>query len=310
MTNTSTTVAAQQPKIKKKSRAGEIWRRFRKNKLAVFGMILFSLILLVSIFADLIVDYDIAITQVAADRLQNPNAEHWFGTDNYGRDLFARIVHGSRNSLLVGFGSVAIGVVLGGLLGAVCGYVGGRFDAIVMRILDSVMCIPSTMLALAIVAALGTNLANVLLAMTISSVPRYCRIIRSSVLCVTGQTYIEAAHSCGTSDFQIIMTHVLPNAIGPIIVQATMGVGSAIIAAAGISFVGMGIQPPAPEWGAMLNEAKTFMTMYPYMVVFPGLAIGFTALGMNLMGDGLRDALDPKLKDSGGRENGREKYLT
>ena len=297
MTNTSTTVAAQQPKIKKKSRAGEIWRRFRKNKLAVFGMILFSLILLVSIFADLIVDYDIAITQVAADRLQNPTAEHWFGTDNYGRDLFARIVHGSRNSLLVGFGSVAIGVVLGGLLGAVCGYVGGRFDAIVMRILDSVMCIPSTMLALAIVAALGTNLANVLLAMTISSVPRYCRIIRSSVLCVTGQTYIEAAHSCGTSDFQIIMTHVLPNAIGPIIVQATMGVGSAIIAAAGISFVGMGIQPPAPEWGAMLNEAKTFMTMYPYMVVFPGLAIGFTALGMNLMGDGLRDALDPKLKD-------------
>lgn len=297
MANTSTTVAAQQPKIKKKSRAGEIWRRFRKNKLAVFGMILFSLILLVSIFADLIVDYDIAITQVAADRLQNPNAEHWFGTDNYGRDLFARIVHGSRNSLLVGFGSVAIGVVLGGLLGAVCGYVGGRFDAIVMRILDSVMCIPSTMLALAIVAALGTSLANVLLAMTISSVPRYCRIIRSSVLCVTGQTYIEAAHSCGTSDFQIIMTHVLPNAIGPIIVQATMGVGSAIIAAAGISFVGMGIQPPAPEWGAMLNEAKTFMTMYPYMVVFPGLAIGFTALGMNLMGDGLRDALDPKLKD-------------
>lgn len=297
MANTSTTVAAQQPKIKKKSRAGEIWRRFRKNKLAVFGMILFSLILLASIFADLIVDYDIAITQVAADRLQNPNAEHWFGTDNYGRDLFARIVHGSRNSLLVGFGSVAIGVVLGGLLGAVCGYVGGRFDAIVMRILDSVMCIPSTMLALAIVAALGTSLANVLLAMTISSVPRYCRIIRSSVLCVTGQTYIEAAHSCGTSDFQIIMTHVLPNAIGPIIVQATMGVGSAIIAAAGISFVGMGIQPPAPEWGAMLNEAKTFMTMYPYMVVFPGLAIGFTALGMNLMGDGLRDALDPKLKD-------------
>ena len=297
MANTSTTVAAQQPKIKKKSRAGEIWRRFRKNKLAVFGMILFSLILLVSIFADLIVDYDIAITQVAADRLQNPNAEHWFGTDNYGRDLFARIVHGSRNSLLVGFGSVAIGVVLGGLLGAVCGYVGGRFDAIVMRILDSVMCIPSTMLALAIVAALGTSLANVLLAMTISSVPRYCRIIRSSVLCVTGQTYIEAAHSCGTSDFQIIMTHVLPNAIGPIIVQATMGVGSAIIAAAGISFVGMGIQPPAPEWGAMLNEAKTFMTMYPYMVVFPGLAIGFTALGMNLMGDGLRDAMDPRWKD-------------
>lgn len=289
--------AVQQPKIKKKSRAGEIWRRFRKNKLAVFGMVLFTVILIVSILADVIVDYDMATVQVASERLQTPSNVHLFGTDNFGRDLFARIVHGSRNSLLVGFGSVAIGVVLGGLLGAICGYVGGRFDAIVMRVLDSIMCIPSTMLALAIVAALGTSLTNVLLAMTISNVPRYCRIIRSSVLGVTGQTYIEAAHSCGTSDFQIIMTHVLPNAIGPIIVQATMGVGSAIISAAGISFVGMGIQPPAPEWGAMLNEAKTYMTMYPYMVVFPGLAIGLTALGMNLMGDGLRDALDPKLKD-------------
>lgn len=166
-----------------------------------------------------------------------------------------------------------------------------------MRVLDSIMCIPSMMMALAIVAALGSSLVNVLLAMTISNVPWYCRIIRSSVLGVTGQTYIEAARSCGTSDFQIIMTHVLPNAMGPIIVQATMGIGGAIISAAGISFVGMGIQPPAPEWGAMLNEAKTFMTMYPYMVVFPGLAIGLTALSMNLMGDGLRDALDPKLKD-------------
>ncbi len=182
-------------------------------------------------------------------------------------------------------------------MGAVCGYLGGRFDAIVMRVLDSIMCIPTTMMALAIVAALGTSLRNVLIAMTISNVPRYCRIIRSSVLSVTGQTYIEAAHSCGTPDFQIILKHVLPNAIGPIIVESTMAVGSAIISAAGISFVGMGIQPPAPEWGAMLNEAKMYMTMYPYMVLFPGLAIGFTALSMNLMGDGLRDALDPKLKD-------------
>ena len=284
-------------KIKKKSRSQEIWRRFKKNKLAVFGMILFTAILLVTIFADFIVSYDKAIVQVAADRLQSPNRHHIFGTDNYGRDLFARIVHGSRNSLLVGFGSVVIGVTIGGMLGAVCGYVGGRFDAIVMRILDSIMCIPTTMLALAIVAALGTSLVNVLLAMTISNVPRYCRIIRSSVLSITGQTYIEAAHSCGTSDMQIILKHVLPNAIGPIIVESTMAVGTAIISAAGISFVGMGIQPPAPEWGAILNEAKAFMTMYPYMVLFPGLAIGFTALSMNLMGDGLRDALDPKLKD-------------
>lgn len=290
-------VKAEQSKVKKKSRAQETWRRFKKNKLAVFGMILFFIILLVTILADVIVSYDVSVTQVASERLQGPSASHWFGTDNYGRDLFARIVHGARNSLLVGFGSVIIGVTIGGLLGAVCGYLGGRFDAIVMRILDSIMCIPSAMLALAIVAALGTSLWNVLMAMTISNVPRYCRIIRSSVLGVTGQTYIEAAHSCGAPDFQIILKHVLPNAIGPIIVESTMAVGSAIISAAGISFVGMGIQPPAPEWGAMLNEAKTYMTMYPYMVLFPGLAIGFTALSMNLMGDGLRDALDPKLKN-------------
>ncbi len=287
----------EQSKVKKKSRAQETWRRFKKNKLAVFGMILFFIILLITILADVIVSYDVSVAQVASERLQGPSSSHWFGTDNYGRDLFARIVHGARNSLLVGFGSVIIGVTLGGLLGAVCGYLGGRFDAIVMRILDSIMCIPSAMLALAIVAALGTSLWNVLMAMTISNVPRYCRIIRSSVLGVTGQTYIEAAHSCGTPDFQIILRHVLPNAIGPIIVESTMAVGSAIISAAGISFVGMGIQPPAPEWGAMLNEAKTYMTMYPYMVLFPGLAIGFTALSMNLMGDGLRDALDPKLKN-------------
>ena len=280
---------AEQSKVKKKSRAQETWRRFKKNKLAVFGMVLFFIILLVTLLADVIVSYDVSVTQVASERLQGPSASHWFGTDNYGRDLFARIIHGARNSLLVGFGSVIIGVTIGGLLGAVCGYLGGRFDAIVMRILDSIMCIPSAMLALAIVAALGTSLWNVLMAMTISNVPRYCRIIRSSVLGVTGQTYIEAAHSCGAPDFQIILKHVLPNAIGPIIVESTMAVG--------ISFVGMGIQPPAPEWGAMLNEAKTYMTMYPYMVLFPGLAIGFTALSMNLMGDGLRDALDPKLKN-------------
>ena len=281
-------------KIKKKSRAQETWRRFRKNKLAVFGMVLFAIILLVAIFADVIISYDAAITQVASERLQSPSMSHLFGTDNYGRDLFARVVHGSRNSLLVGFGAVIIGVTLGGLLGAVCGYVGGKFDAIVMRVLDSIMCIPSTMMALAIVAALGTSLMNVLIAMTISSVPRYCRIIRSSVLGVTGQTYIEAAHPCGTPDFQIILKHVLPNAIGPIIVQATMAVGSAIISAAGISFVGMGIQPPAPEWGNMLNEAISWMRQAPHVVVVPGVAIIITALCFNLLGDGLTEALDPR----------------
>lgn len=284
-------------KIRKKSRAGEIWHRFRKNKTAVVGLILFFILIIMLVFADVIVSYDDCITIVASDTLQSPSSQHWFGTDNYGRDIFARIVHGSRYSLLIGFGSVIVSVVVGGILGALCGFYGGKVDAIIMRINDAIMCIPTMMMALAIVSALGTSLWNVLLAMMISTVPRYCRVTRASVMSVAGQTYIEAARTCGVSDTVIIFKHVIPNAIGTIIVQATMAVGNAVITAAGISFVGMGIQPPTPEWGAMLSEAKNFMTMYPYMVIYPGLAIGITALSLNLMGDGLRDSLDPKLKD-------------
>lgn len=284
-------------KIKKKSRAGEIWRRFKRNKIAMFGMFLFIFIVLVVIFADFIVSYDTALSQTVMDRLQRPSSEHWFGTDNFGRDIFARIVHGSRNSLLVGLGAVAIGITIGGLLGSIAGFFGGRIDNGIMRIMDTVMCIPLMLLTLSIVAALGSSLVNVLLAMMIANVPQYTRIVRAAVLPVVGQDYIEAARSCGTPNRWIIIKHVLPNAIGPIIVQATMAVGTMIINAAGISFLGMGIQPPTPEWGAMLNEAKNFMINYPYTVIFPGVAIGLTALSLNLMGDGLRDALDPKLKD-------------
>ena len=285
------------PKIKKKGQGREIWRRFKRNKVAMFGMCLFIFILLVVIFADLIIPYEKALEQVVPDRLMEPSAEHWLGTDNFGRDIFARIVHGSRNSLLVGLGAVAVGITIGGLLGSIAGFYGGRIDSIIMRILDTVMCIPLMLLVLSIVAALGASLINVLIALMIANVPQYTRIVRSAILPVVGQDYIEAARSCGTPNRWIIFKHVIPNAIGPIIVQATMAVGTMIINAAGISFLGMGIQPPTPEWGAMLNEAKNFMLTEPYTVIFPGLAIGLTALSLNLMGDGLRDALDPKLKD-------------
>ncbi|MEA4811325.1 MAG: ABC transporter permease [Anaerolineaceae bacterium] len=283
--------------IKKKSRMEEIWFRFKKNKTALVGMVLFILILFVVLFADLIVPYEVSMDQVIMDRLQGPSQKHLFGTDNYGRDIFARIVHGSRNSLLVGLGAVIIGIAIGGVLGSVSGYFGGWIDNLIVRFTDTIMCIPLMLLVLTIVAALGTSLINVLLAMMIANVPIYTRIVRSAILPIVSQDYIEAAKASGSNNLQIIFSHIIPNAIGPIIVQATMAVGSMIIYAASISFLGMGIQPPTPEWGAMLNEAKAYMLQYPYMVIFPGMAIGLTALSLNLMGDGLRDALDPKLKD-------------
>lgn len=296
--NIATLAGAAGIKLKKKSRAGEVWRRFKKNKTAMAGLFIFVLIMIVVVSADAIVPYDVAIIQKISDRFISPGADgHIFGTDNFGRDIMARVVHGSRNSLLVGIGAVTCGIMIGGLLGAVAGFYGGLTDSSIIRTMDTVMCIPLMLLVLSIVAALGASLVNVLIAMMIANVPHYTRIVRAAVLSVVGQDYIEAAKACGTPDFWIIIKHVIPNAIGPIIVQATMAVGTMIINAAGISFLGMGIQPPTPEWGAMLNEAKNYMINYPYTVIFPGLSIGLTALSLNLMGDGLRDALDPKLKD-------------
>ena len=283
--------------IKKKSYFAEVFRRFKKNKTGVFGLILFATILMFVIFADVIVPYSAAVEPHVMDRLQGPSAAHVFGTDSFGRDVFARVVHGSRNSLMVGIGAVLIAMMIGGMLGVISGYFGGKIDDIIVRITDMVMCIPLMLLVLTLVAALGSSLMNVLLAMVISNIPSYTRVVRSAVLTVVGQEYIEAGRSVGANHFKIIFRHVIPNAIGPIIVQTTMSIGTMILNAAGISFLGMGIQPPTPEWGAMLNEAKSFMLTHPYLVIFPGAAIGITTLGLNLMGDGLRDALDPKLKD-------------
>ena len=281
----------------RREHARETWRLFRKNKAALFGLAVLILFVLVALFADVIVPYENAIAQDASVRLDGPSAAHLFGTDKYGRDVFAQIVHGSRRSLSLGVGTTLLSVVIGGLIGACCGFYGGKLDAVVMRICDIVMCIPALLFALAVVAALGADMVNLIIAITIISVPSYVRVIRSVILSIVEQDYIYAARLCGTSNWKIILRHVLPNAMGPIIVQASMNVASMMLTAAGLSFIGMGVQQPTPEWGAMLNEARdSMLDGHLHLLLFPGGAIALSALSLNLVGDGLRDALDPRLK--------------
>lgn len=283
-------------KSKKNNQMKEIWRRFRKSKTAMLGLILLAFVILIAIFADLIVPYSEAVTQ-SSMRLQGPSAEHWFGTDNLGRDVFARVVHGSRCSLWIGVSTSVLSLIIGGLLGAAAGYYGKAIDNVIMRLTDVVMTVPPILLSLAVVAALGANLRNLLIAITISCVPSMVRMVRSVVLTVVDQDYIEAAKSYGSSDIRVILKYVIPNALGPIIVTTTMNVAAMILSAAGLSFLGMGVQPPSPEWGALLSDARQFMFSAPYLLYFPGVFIVIAALSFNLAGDGLRDALDPKLKN-------------
>ena len=284
-------------KSKKNSQAKEIWRRFRKSKTAMLGLVLLIFVVGIAVFADVIVPYENAIAQDIPNRLQGPSEAHWFGTDEAGRDLFARIVHGSRYSLAIGIITTIVSMIIGGLLGAVAAYYGGWVDNVIMRITDVIMTVPPILLSLAVVAALGANLRNLLIAITVSCVPGIIRMVRSVVLGVVEEDYIEAARSYGTSDMRIILKYVIPNALGPIIVTATMNVATMILSASGLSFLGMGVQPPAPEWGALLSDAETYMFSAPHLLYIPGLFIVIAALSFNLAGDGLRDALDPKLKD-------------
>ena len=282
---------------RKKSKFHDIFRQLRRNVPAMIGLVIICLLVLMALFADVIVDYDVDVIGMnPSEQFQPPSAEHWFGTDNYGRDLFARVVYGSRISLQLGVITTAACLLIGGLLGAIAGYYGGLVDSIIMRILDTLMAIPAVLLSLAIVASLGPGLRNLMIAITISRIPGFARVIRSSILTVVGQEYIEAAKSCGTSEARIILRHILPNALGPIIVQSTMTIAQNILAAAGLSFIGMGIAPPMPEWGSMLSEAREYMRYVPHMAIFPGLALALSALSFNLLGDGLRDAFDPKMK--------------
>ena len=282
-------------KKKKFAQLGDIWKRLRKNKLAVLGLIIIVIIFLVAIFANIIAPYSFD-QQDLLSCFQGPSAQHWFGTDEFGRDIFSRVVYGTRISLLIGFVAVAIAMVIGVLLGAFSGYYGATVDNIIMRLMDILLSIPQIILAIAIVAVLGNGLFNLMLAVGISSIPHYARIVRASVLSVKDQEFIEAAKAAGSSDLRIIFKHIIPNCLAPIIVQATLGVAMAILTAAGLSFVGLGISPPTPEWGSMLSSARSYIRDYAYMTMFPGLAIMITIFALNVLGDGLRDALDPKQK--------------
>lgn len=282
---------------KKRSKLREFWHRFMKNRSAVIGLVLLCFILIVALSAGILCNESEVYAQNAKIRLQGPSAEHWFGTDAYGRDVFARIVYGARISLSIGVSAALLSLVTGGLLGAVTAYYGGKVDYIIMRIMDMIVSIPSTLLALCIVAAMGCNAVNLFLAMAISSMPEFCRLSRSAMLTVVDMEYVEAARAYGSHNVRIVLREVLPNAMSPIIVQTTQSVASKILTAASLSYIGMGVQAPQPEWGAMLSEAREFMRQCPYLVLIPGIFIIVTALSFNLLGDGLRDALDPKLKD-------------
>lgn len=282
---------------KKRSQWVEVWRRLKRNKMAIVGLVILVGLFLLAIFADVIADYDnVVIKQNLAQRLQGPSAAHWLGTDEFGRDIFARLVHGTRVSLKVGIVAVGISIVIGGILGAVAGYYGGKLDNIIMRVMDIFLAVPSILLAIAIVSALGPSILNLMLAISISSVPSYARIVRASVLSIRDQEFIEAAKAIGASNTRIIFRHIIPNSLAPVIVQATLGVASAILSTAGLSFIGLGIQPPAPEWGSMLSGGRQYLRYAWWVTTFPGVAIMITILSLNLLGDGLRDALDPRLK--------------
>jgi peptide/nickel transport system permease protein len=263
----------------------------------VIGLIIFCIIVAVAIAAPWITSYDdVVIKMNIAERLQPPGMAHWFGTDELGRDILARIVYGARVSLLIGFSAIFVSLMVGLVLGGTAGYYGGKIDSVIMRGMDVFLCLPDVLLALAIIAAFGNTKVNLTIAIGLAFSPKFSRVVRSAVMGVRDNEYIEAARSIGALDKRIIARHVLPNCIGPIIVQVTLYVANAILTIAALSFIGLGIQPPTPEWGNMLASGRTYMRDFPHIVVAPGLAIFFTILALNLLGDGLRDTLDPRLK--------------
>ncbi len=281
----------------------QAWLQFRNNRLAICGMIVIGLLLLISV-ATLLIDfadggelYKQLVTKTnLAQKLDKPSAEHILGCDEYGRDMLFRLIWGTRYSLFSGICTILAAILIGGIFGASAGYYGGKIDNAIMRFMDMMMTVPSLVLAMAIYAALGPSLVNLLIALTVSQVPQFARIVRSSVMTVKDCEYVEAARAVGASDALIIVKYIIPNALSPVIVQGTLGVATTILNVAGMSFLGLGIQPPAPEWGSILSSARIYMREAWHISVFPGLAIVICILSLNLLGDGLRDALDPKQK--------------
>jgi peptide/nickel transport system permease protein len=282
--------------LKKKTQVKDIFRRLFRSKGAVVGLIIITVLIIFAIFAESIAPHGFD-EQLLSRKFTPPGREYIFGTDNYGRDIFSRIVYGSRTSMIIALLSVTFSSAIGILLGCISGFYGGYVDNIIMRFIDILLAIPSILLAISISAALDPGIFNLMVAVGIGAMPGYARIVRASVMSERDKEYIEAARSIGAGDIRIMLKHVLPNVMAPIIVQATMSISVAILTGAALSFLGLGIAPPTPEWGSMLSAGRSFIRDAWYVVTFPGLAIMAAVFGFNLLGDGLRDALDPKLKN-------------
>ncbi|AIQ67186.1 ABC transporter permease [Paenibacillus graminis] len=274
----------------------DAWKAFRKNKTAMLGLCIIVFFVLIALLAPLIAPYGFK-EQELVNRLKAPSAGHWFGTDDLGRDMFTRIMYGARISLWVGFFAVIGSIIAGTFLGILAGFYGKWMDMLISRLFDILLAFPSILLAIAIVAILGPSLQNALYAIAIVNIPTYGRLVRAKVLSLKSEEYITAARAIGMTNTRILLTHILPNSLTPIIVQGTLGIATAIIEAAALGFLGLGAQPPDPEWGKMLSDSRQFIQKAPWTVVFPGLSIMLTVLGFNLMGDGLRDVLDPRMKN-------------
>jgi peptide/nickel transport system permease protein len=282
--------------FKKENRWKEVWRRLKKDRVAMLGLFIISVIIFFALAADLIIPYSNALKMDMKLRLAPPSAEYWFGCDGFGRDLLARCLHGSRISLFIGFATSFATLLAGGLIGAFVGYVGGKLDDLVMRALDIFSSIPDTLFAMAVVAAMGPGIINICIAISLTNLPGFVRVVRSSVLNIAEQEYIEAARAGGASTIHILFRHVLPNTVGILIVQTTANVASTILIAATLSFLGLGINPPQPEWGALVSEGKEFLRTAPHLILIPGFMICIASFAMSVLGDGLRDALDPRLR--------------
>lgn len=284
-------------KYAKRSQLAEIWRRLRKNRGAMIGLLIVIILVITALSVNLFLDYDTdVIGQNVMERLQSPSGTHWLGTDELGRDVFFRIIYGTRFSLAVGIVAILISIVFGVTLGAIAGYAGGWIEDVIMRTTDIIASVPNILMAIVIVSSLGASVINLMIAVGVTSVPQFVRVTRASVLTVRSNEFVEAARAIGLREWKIVWAHILPNCLSPIIVQTTLRIASAIISASSLSFLGLGVPAPAPEWGSMLSSGRRFIRGYGYLTIFPGLAIMITVLALNMLGDGLRDALDPKLR--------------
>lgn len=297
MTSTTETTAAVQAEqnLKKRSQWADVWRRLRRNKLAMVGMSLVILLVLMAVFATILAPYPYDLQDLSS-RFEFPNSKHWLGTDNFGRDILSRLMYGGRISLLVSVMAVAVSVGFGGFIGSIAGYFGGLVDSIIMRLIDVLQAIPGTLLAVCISALLGGGVWQTAIAVAVGGIAPSCRMLRATALTIRDKEYVEAALSNGSTNLRLILTHVVPNCLAPIIVDTSLRLGGNIMMISGLSFIGLGVQPPTPEWGSILNSGRTYIREFYPLILFPAAMITLTLFGFNVFGDGLRDALDPKLK--------------